>query len=73
MIKAQLKEAGSSKELFPHKLGVSHRRSGAFDAADATAALFSQQMSVPFTDGRYVFPVIHYSYMVKYIVVLYLD
>jgi hypothetical protein len=51
MIKAQLQEAGSTKELFPHKLGVSHRRSGAFDAADATADLFAKQMPVPFTDG----------------------
>lgn len=51
MIKAQLQEAGSRKELFPHKLGVSHRRSGAFDAADATADLFAKQMPVPFTDG----------------------
>lgn len=51
IIKAQLQEAGSKKELFPHKVGVSHRRSDAFDAADATADLFGKQLPVPFTDG----------------------
>lgn len=51
MIKARLQEASSTKELFPHKLGITHRRSDAFDAADATADLFSKQMPVPFTDG----------------------
>jgi len=51
MIKAQIRDSGAAKELFPHKVGVSHRRSGAFDAADATADLFSKQMPVPFTDG----------------------
>jgi len=45
-IKEQLKEAGASKELFPHKMGISHRRSDAFDAADATADLFAQHMQM---------------------------
>lgn len=49
-IKERLKEEGT-KELFPHKLGVSHHRSLAFDAADATADLFAKQMPVPFVDG----------------------
>ncbi|KAH8602296.1 hypothetical protein B0O99DRAFT_658007 [Bisporella sp. PMI_857] len=49
-IKAQLQDAGT-KELFPDKLGVSHHRSLAFDAADATADLFAKQMPVPFVDG----------------------
>jgi len=49
-IKAQIVEAGT-KELFPHKVGVSHHRSLAFDAADATADLFATQMSVPLMDG----------------------
>lgn len=51
MIKARLQEASSTKELFPHKLGVTHRRSDAFDAADATADLFAKQMAVPLMDG----------------------
>lgn len=51
MIKSRLQEAASSKELFPHKTGVNHRRSDAFDAADATADLFAKQMPVPFMDG----------------------
>jgi hypothetical protein len=51
IIKSHLKGAGSSKELFPQKIGVNHRRSIAFDAADATADLFAKQMPVPFTDG----------------------
>lgn len=51
MIKARLKEAGSAKELFPQKI-ASHRRSGAFDAADETVAdLFANKMPVPFLDG----------------------
>jgi len=49
-IKERLRE-DSTKELFPHKLGVSHHRSLAFDAADATADLFAKQMPVPFVDG----------------------
>lgn len=51
MIKARLREEASVKELFPHKTGVNHRRSDAFDAADATADLFAKQMPVPFMDG----------------------
>lgn len=53
MIKARLQEANSAstKELFPHKLGVRHHRSDAFDAADATADLFAKQMPVPLVDG----------------------
>jgi hypothetical protein len=52
MIKSRLRQDASSKELFPHKTGVSHRRSGAFDAADATADLFAKQMQVPFLDDH---------------------
>ncbi|KAH8752150.1 hypothetical protein BGZ57DRAFT_752435 [Hyaloscypha finlandica] len=51
MIKARLNEARSMKELFPQKT-TSHRRSGAFDAADETVAdLFANKMPVPFMDG----------------------
>ena len=51
MIKTRLKEACSAKELFPQKT-TSHRRSGAFDAADETVAdLFANKMAVPFVDG----------------------
>lgn len=50
MIKAQLRETTASKELFPDKT-ANPRRSGAFDAADATADLFARQMPVPFMDG----------------------
>lgn len=40
------------KPVFPNKTGISnHRRSDAFDAADETADLFANGMSVPFTDG----------------------
>lgn len=40
------------KELFPLKINPSkHSRSDAFDAADETADLFANGMSVPFTDG----------------------
>ena len=40
------------KELFPHKLGTSkHSRSDAFDAADETAKLLANGLSVPFIDG----------------------
>lgn len=49
-IKERLRDDGT-KELFPHKLEVSHHRSLAFDAADATADLFAKQMSVPLLDG----------------------
>lgn len=52
MIKARLKETESTpKELFPQKASVVHRRSDAFDAADATADLFANKMAVPFLDG----------------------
>jgi hypothetical protein len=51
MIKARMKETSSTKELFPEKT-ASHRRSGAFDAADETVAdLFANKMPVPFMDG----------------------
>lgn len=40
------------KELFPHKvIPIKHSRSDAFDAADETADLFANGMSVPFMDG----------------------
>ncbi|KAL3419407.1 hypothetical protein PVAG01_09629 [Phlyctema vagabunda] len=39
------------RELFPHKTGVTHRRSGAFDAADETADLFATKINVPLVDG----------------------
>ena len=51
MIKTRLREAGTTKELFPNKTGVNHRRSDAFDAADETADLFADKMPVPFLDG----------------------
>lgn len=54
-IKEQLRVSGTAsatKELFPHKVGVQHRRSGAFDAADETADLFAKQMKVSTMDGR---------------------
>ncbi|EAW08394.1 NCBP3 domain-containing protein [Aspergillus clavatus NRRL 1] len=38
------------KELFPSKVS-NHRRSDAIDAADETADLFSQRISVPLVDG----------------------
>lgn len=50
-IKARLRDAQVTKELFPEKASVSHHRSGAFDAADETADLFANRMPVPFTDG----------------------
>ncbi|MCJ1403566.1 hypothetical protein MMC11_006789 [Xylographa trunciseda] len=44
--------ANLKKELFPLKAGISiHRRSDAFDAADETADLFANGMTVPFVDG----------------------
>ena len=44
--------ANLKKELFPLKAGTSiHRRSDAFDAADETADLFANGMTVPFVDG----------------------
>lgn len=43
--------ASIKKELFPHKTNaVNHRRSDAFDAADETADLFANGLSVPFSD-----------------------
>jgi hypothetical protein len=51
MIKTRLKEASSTKELFPHKT-AGQRHSGAFDAAHETVAdLFANKMPVPFVDG----------------------
>jgi hypothetical protein len=50
LLRAQLRDTASSKELFPEKT-INHRRSDAFDAADATADLFTRQMPVPFVDG----------------------
>lgn len=51
-IKSRIMEAISTpKELFPHHAGVSHHRSDAFDAADQTADLFANKMSVPLVDG----------------------
>ena len=44
--------ADLKKELFPQKLNtVNHRRSDAFDAADETANLFANGLSVPLKDG----------------------
>ncbi|MCJ1439298.1 hypothetical protein MMC27_008690 [Xylographa pallens] len=48
------------KELFPLKTGISiHRRSDAFDAADETADLFANGMTVPFVDGAMDQPASH--------------
>ncbi|KAI9875515.1 MAG: hypothetical protein M1830_008397 [Pleopsidium flavum] len=48
----QTAPATLKKTFFPHKTSISnHRRSDAFDAADETADLFANGMSVPFTDG----------------------
>lgn len=48
----RMRAAEAKKELFPHKVNPSkHSRSDAFDAADETADLFANGMSVPFTDG----------------------
>lgn len=47
----RMRAAEVKKELFPHKVSPSkHSRSDAFDAADETAYLFANGMSVPFTD-----------------------
>ncbi|KAI9646108.1 hypothetical protein NHQ30_005548 [Ciborinia camelliae] len=51
VIKAHLRKETSTKELFPSKLGTTHRRSGALDSADETADLFANRMPVPFLDG----------------------
>lgn len=48
-IKARLKEASTTKELFPQKTG-GHRQSSAFDVSE-TADLFATTMPVPFMDG----------------------
>lgn len=49
----QMLAADLKKELFPHKANtVNHRRSDAFDAADETADLFANGLSVPFTEGQ---------------------
>ncbi|EKD20557.1 uncharacterized protein L3040_004152 [Drepanopeziza brunnea f. sp. 'multigermtubi'] len=50
-IKAQLREASATKELFPQKVSPKHRRSAAFNAADEAADLFASRMPVPFMDG----------------------
>lgn len=44
---------GLKKELFPTKVNNTnhHRRTDAFDAADETADLFANGLSVPFTEG----------------------
>lgn len=48
----RMRAAEVKKELFPHKVNPSkHSRSDAFDAADETADLFANGMSVPFADG----------------------
>ncbi|CAF9926566.1 hypothetical protein IMSHALPRED_006998 [Imshaugia aleurites] len=48
----KMRAAEVKKELFPHKLNPNkHSRSDAFDAADETADLFANGMSVPFADG----------------------
>lgn len=48
----KMRAAEVKKELFPHKvIPVKHSRSDAFDAADETADLFANGMSVPFMDG----------------------
>jgi hypothetical protein len=49
IIKAQLRESTTAKELFPNK--TDNHRSSALDTADATADLFARRMHVPFTDG----------------------
>lgn len=49
ILRDSLRSQQKAKELFPHK--ATHRRSGAFDAADETADLFASRMSVPFLDG----------------------
>ena len=48
----RMRAAEVKTELFPDKVNPGkHSRSDAFDAADATADLFANRMSVPFTDG----------------------
>lgn len=50
-IKAHLREASATKELFPQKTNTRHRNAAAFNAADETADLFANKMPVPFMDG----------------------
>lgn len=50
-IKARLRDAQATKELFPQKATSSYHGSGVFDVADETADLFANRMPVPFTDG----------------------
>lgn len=51
-IKARLRrESSATRELFPSKVGTSHRKSGALDVTDETADLFANRMPVPFLDG----------------------
>ena len=48
----KMRAAEVKKELFPHKvIPIKHSRSDAFDAADETADLFANGLSVPFMDG----------------------
>ena len=48
----KIRAAEVKKELFPHKIiPIKHSRSDAFDAADETADLFANGMSVPFMNG----------------------
>ena len=48
----KMRAAEVKKELFPHKvIPTKHSRSDAFDAADETADLFANGMSVPFMEG----------------------
>ena len=52
LLSNRMRAAEVKKELFPDKVNPSkHSRSDAFDATDATADLFANGMSVPFTDG----------------------
>ena len=52
LLSNRMRAAEVKKELFPDKVNPSkHSRSDAFDAADATADLFANGMSVPFMDG----------------------
>ena len=51
LIKAHLREASATKELFPQKTNPNPHRSGAFDTTEETADLFASRMAVPFVDG----------------------
>lgn len=49
LVSNKMLAADLKKELFPHKVNTAHhRRSDAFDAADETADLFANGLSVPF-------------------------